>query len=110
MARWSAQAIRPDALTDDCARATLIVTAKQAPRNCAAAVIDQSRLRRQGTLVLWRNGSAFAVDAAKPRGLDRPWSPAASGETEGDAALIVRPAAPRPQDATPSESDLQPDD
>jgi competence protein ComEC len=105
-----AQAIRPDALTDDCARATLIATAKQAPRNCAAAVIDQSRLRRQGTLVLWRNGSAFAVDAAKPRGLDRPWSPAASGETEGDAALIVRPAAPRPQDATPSQSDLQPDD
>jgi len=43
-----AQALRPDAFTDDCARALLVVTAKQAPRSCAAAVIDQGRLRRQG--------------------------------------------------------------
>jgi competence protein ComEC len=105
-----AQALRPEALTDDCARAALIITARRTPRNCAAAVIDQSRLRRQGGLALWRRGSELAAVPVKPRGLDRPWSPAASGEAENDAALIVRPPASRPQDATPSESDLQPDD
>jgi competence protein ComEC len=105
-----AQALRPDALADDCARAALVVTARHAPRNCAAAVIDQGRLRRQGTLVLWRRGSEFAADAVKPRGFDRPWSPAVAGEAENESALISRPAAPRPQDATPSESDLQSED
>jgi competence protein ComEC len=105
-----AQALRPDALADDCARAALVVTARQAPRNCAAAVIDQGRLRRQGTLVLWRRGSEFAADAVKPRGFDRPWSPAVAGEAENESALVSRPAAPRPQDATPSESDLQSED
>ena len=105
-----AQALRPEALTDDCARALLIVTARQAPRTCAAAVIDQGRLRRQGTLALWRRGSEFAADAVKPRGHDRPWSPAVPGDAENDAPLVARPAAPRPQDATPSESDLQSED
>jgi competence protein ComEC len=105
-----AQALRVDALADDCARALLIVTAKQAPRSCAAAVIDQGRLRRQGTLVLWRRGNEFAADATKSRGFDRPWSPAAPGDADGDVALVARPAAPRAQDATPSETDLQSED
>jgi len=105
-----AQALRPDAFTDDCARALLVVTAKQAPRSCAAAVIDQARLRRQGTLALWRRGNEFAAESTKPRGSDRPWSPAAPGDAEGDAPLVTRPAAPRAQDATPSESDLQSED
>ena len=105
-----AQALRPDALADDCARAALIVTARQAPRDCAAATIDQGRLYRQGALALWRKGRGFEIDAVRPRGYDRPWSPAAAGEAETDASIIARPAAPRVIDATPSETDLQPDD
>jgi competence protein ComEC len=105
-----AQALRLDALADDCARAALVVTARQAPPNCAAAVIDQGRLRRQGTLALWRRGSEFTADAVKPRGFDRPWSPMAPGDTDSDAALVSRPAPARPQDATPSDSDLQSED
>jgi len=37
-----AQALRMDAFADDCARALLIVTARQAPPACAAVVIDQA--------------------------------------------------------------------
>jgi len=105
-----AQALRMDAFADDCARALLIVTARQAPPTCAAAVIDQGRLRRQGTLALWRRGNEFVAEPVKPRGFDRPWSPAAPGDADGDVPLVARPAAPRAQDATPSESDLQSED
>jgi competence protein ComEC len=57
-------------------------------------------------MVLRRSRDGFAVDAIRPKGIDRPWSPAAAGDNEADTAL-VRSAAPRAVDATPSEADLQ---
>ena len=105
-----ARSMRSQALADDCDRAALIVSDRQSPRNCGAAVIDQARLRRQGALALWRKGREFEIEAVRPRGLDRPWSPAAEGEGDTDGATISRPIAPRATDATPSETDLQPDD
>ena len=81
-----AQAFRPEALADDCERAALIVTLRQAPAACAASVIDADRLRRQGAMALRRGRDGFVVEAAKPRGIDRPWSPAAADEGEVDAA------------------------
>ena len=45
-------------------------------------------------------------ESVKPRGVDRPWSPAVADGVEGEAGL-TRPAAPRAVDATPSEADLQ---
>jgi competence protein ComEC len=101
-----ALALRPDALADDCERAALLVTARPAPAACGALVVDQQRLRRQGALALRRGRDGFAVDAVKPRGADRPWSPAVADGVEGEASL-TRPAAPRAVDATPSEADLQ---
>jgi competence protein ComEC len=105
-----AQTLRPDALTDDCIRAVPIVAVRAAPGDCAAAVIDQSRLRRQGGLTLRRRGSDFVIEAVKPKGLDRPWSPASPDEGENEMTLTAKPAVRRSQDATPSETDLQADD
>ncbi len=102
-----ALALRPEALADDCERAALIVTARQAPPSCPSPAIDRERLRRQGAMALRRSGAGFAVDAIRPKGVDRPWSPAVAGETEIDAILSLRPASPRAVDATPSEADLQ---
>ncbi len=102
-----AQSLRSDALADDCERAELVVTSRQPPKDCAAAVIDPARLQRQGALALWRKADGFAVDAARPKGLDRPWSPAVAGDGDADTAVISRPAPPRGRDATPSEADLQ---
>jgi competence protein ComEC len=99
-----AQSLRADALADDCTRAVLVVTARQTPKDCAASVIDQDRLRRQGALAIRRTPRGFEVEAVKPRGFDRPWSQAVAGEGD-DPPLLARPAAPR--DATPSEADLQ---
>jgi len=105
-----ALALRPDALADDCTRAALIVTARQAPSGCGASVISTERLRRQGALALRRTRDGFAVDAVKPGGIDRPWSP---GSGEGEAETNIRTprgSSLRAVDATPSEADLQPDD
>ena len=106
-------ALRPDALTDDCERAALVVTASQPAPSCAAGVVTLDRLRRQGTLALRRTASGFAAEAVKPRGFDRPWAPAVAGEGEAEPNLTrpaSDPAKARPVDATPSETDLQADD
>jgi competence protein ComEC len=107
--RFVASTLRSDALSDDCERAALIVTARQAPATCAAAVIDLLRLRRQGALALWRKGDDFTVDAVRPSGFDRPWSPAPATEAEQGESALLQPKRV-PKDATPAESDLQPDD
>jgi competence protein ComEC len=105
-----AQALRGEALADDCERAVLVVTARQPPVDCGASVIDLARLRRQGALALWRRRDGFMVDAVRPRGFDRPWAPAQAGEVDKDSTIISRPSRPHARDATPSETDLQADD
>jgi competence protein ComEC len=104
-----ALAQRPEALGDDCERAALLVTTRQVAPACGALVVDQDRLRRQGAMALRRSRDGFAVDAVRPKGVDRPWSPAVAGDTEGETNLL-RPAAGRAVDATPSEADLQAED
>jgi competence protein ComEC len=105
-----ALALRPDALPDDCDRATLVVTARQASPSCPSPVIDLDRLRSQGPIALRRTRAGFAVEAVRPRGVDRPWSPAVAGDTEAEAILAPRPAVPLPADATPAEADQRMED
>jgi competence protein ComEC len=106
-----ALALQPEAVADDCARAALVVTARQAPPACSSAVMSGDRLRGQGATALWRTGNGFAVNAVRPRGTDRPWSPAVGGAAEAETTLVTpRPAAPRAVDATPSEADQQAED
>jgi competence protein ComEC len=102
-----ALALKPEALSDDCARAALLVTARQAPASCSSALMSGDRWRRQGAIALWRRRDSYVADAVKPRGADRPWSPAVAEDGEAEPGLVVRPAAPRAVDATPSEADLQ---
>jgi competence protein ComEC len=71
-------------------------------------VIDAERLRRQGALALRRNGGGFNIDAVKPRGIDRPWSPGIAGEGDVETNILApRRTAPRAVDATTSDADLQ---
>lgn len=108
--RMIAQALRIDALSDDCNRAALVVTARPAPPDCAAMVIDRRRLARQGALALTQRGDGFAIQSVKARGANRPWSPAAAGDGDFELTLMPRPSAPRVRDATPSDADLQTED
>ena len=105
-----ALALKPEALADDCERAALVVTARQAPPACASAVISGDRLRGQGATMLRRTRDGFAVDAVRPRGVDRPWSPAVAGAAETETTLTPPPRAARPVDATPAEADQRAED
>ena len=109
--RFVALALKPDALDDDCERAALLVTARRAPPGCGPTVINLERLRSQGAMALRRTEGGFAVDAVRPKGVDRPWSPAAAADAETQpSASAPRSAAPRAVDATPAETDLQAED
>lgn len=105
--RLVALALRADALAEDCSRAALVVSAKPAAPDCAAMVIDRERLQPLGALALMRNGDGFALSPVRPRGANRPWSPASAGDGNVELSLVPRPAASRNADATPSEADLQ---
>jgi competence protein ComEC len=102
-----ALATRPEALEDDCERAALVVTAWQAPSSCSPPVIDRNSLRRQGALTLGRTRDGFVLDATRPRGFDRPWSPAVAGDHGAGTNRALHRLPARPVDATPSEADLQ---
>ena len=67
-----ALAQRSEALSDDCARASLIVSARQSPTSCAPPVIDRERLRQQGGLALRRTASGFSIDAVRAGGAAPP--------------------------------------
>lgn len=93
-----------EAFEEDCRRAAVIASARDAPAQCAALVIDRNMLRRTGAVALRRSGEGFAATAVRPEGYDRPWAQA-------------RPSAPTaaasrasPPDATPRPEDLEPGD
>src|SRR5260370_27293036 len=96
-----ALALRPDALSDDCERVALLVTARQVPPSCPSPVMSGDRLRRQGAMALRRSRDGFAIDAVRPKGVDRPWSPAVAGDTEDETTHPAsRPPGPPAPDAT----------
>jgi competence protein ComEC len=106
--RLVALALQPDAFADDCARAVLIVTSKQPPKDCAAQVIDADSLRVSGAMALRRSGDGFVATSIRPTGVDRPWSPAVGEPSEPQAG--AGGAVRRPVDATPAEADVQADE
>ena len=106
-----ALALHSEAISDDCRRATVIVTTRQVAADCLAMVIDRERLRRYGALTLTRRGNGFVLTPVRPRGANRPWSPATAGDGGVDVQQpALRPALSRNKDATPSEADLQAED
>ncbi len=101
--------LRPEALADDCTRAAVIISSRQASPDCGALVIGLERLQKQAATGLRRTRGGFAIDAVRPNGLNRPWSPAVGEPTEPENST-ARPAIARPVDATPSDADLQAED
>jgi competence protein ComEC len=98
--------LRPEALADDCTRAAVIITSRQASPDCKALVISHERLQKQAATVLRRTGRGFVIDAVRPNGVNRPWSQSVRDATEPENSH-ARPVNPRRVDATPAEADLQ---
>ena len=102
---------RAEAFEEDCRRAALVISAREAPAGCEALTIDRGGLRPEeggswGAVALRRAEGRFEITAARPRGYDRPWarnlarttSPLSGGFESGNAAS---------RDATPSPEDLE---
>jgi competence protein ComEC len=108
--RLVALSLRADGLADDCAQAALVVTATSFPRSCGATVIERTRLRAQGALALHWTRRGLIINAVRPRGVSRPWSPLAGDYVDAESEISAGGVAPRrPADATPPE-ELQTED
>ena len=99
--------LRPDAFAEDCGRAALVVTPRDAPPRCDATIVDRNRLRAGGALALRRDAERWEISAARPPGQDRPWARSLPQPSAPPATPTVRPA---PRDATPRLEDLEPGD
>jgi competence protein ComEC len=97
-----------EAFEEDCRRAVLVVSPREAPPGCAARVIDRKVWQRSGAVALRRVGDGFEMVAARPEGYDRPWARALPQVEEAPARQT--PARPVARDATPREEDLEPGD
>ena len=95
-----------EAFEEDCRRAVLVLSAREAPPGCAALVVDRQVWRRTGAIALRRVGQGFEITAARPAGYDRPWARAVAQPGETPEAARATPARPQPRDATPRAEDL----
>jgi competence protein ComEC len=94
-----------EAFDEDCRRAALVISPREAPPGCAALVIDRKVWQRTGALALHRTGKGFEMVPSRPAGHDRPWARAPI------PATAARPDAPlQAPDATPTVEDLGPGD
>ena len=89
--RLVALSFHPEALEEDCRRAAIVVTARNAPASCAATLIDRNLSREAGALALRWNGSSFDMMRARPRNYHRPW---ARSSSSGSGESGERPAQP----------------
>jgi len=94
-----------EALADDCNRARIIVTQRQAPPHCKAQVIDRDIWRRYGAAALARSGDGFEAIFARPPGYDRPWANSSPASAE-DGRTTATPRSPS-RDATPRREDME---
>ena len=82
-----------EAFEEDCRRAVLVVSGRDAPPGCAALVIDRQASRRSGAVALRRVDGVFKITPARSGGYDRPWSPATAQPRE--TAETTRSGLPR---------------
>ena len=101
--RLVSMALSPEAFAEDCARAAVVVSPREAPGDCAAILIDRTAWRGHGATALRWTGDRFAQSDGRPRGYERPWA-RAPHETAAAARKSTRPAM---RDATPKAEDLE---
>ncbi|MGP0094583.1 MAG: ComEC/Rec2 family competence protein [Xanthobacteraceae bacterium] len=100
-------ALSAEAFDEDCRRAVLVLSPREAPADCAAAVVDRKAWRAHGAIALRRVEHRFEARAVRPAGYDRPWAPAAreQGQAAASGELVRSPAAPH--DIPAPDADLE---
>ncbi len=96
------------AFEEDCRKAAIVISPRQAPGDCRALTIDRQYVRRSGSLAVYRVGDAFEITPARAPGHDRPWAPGRpqASESQDFGRLTNAPS----RDATPNPEDLEPGD
>ena len=102
--RLVSMALAPAAFAEDCQRTAVVLSARQAPGECAALLVDRKVWREKGAIGLRMVNDRFEEIAARPPGYERPWAPLPFGAS---TTTHLRPAA---RDATPRMEDLEPGD
>jgi competence protein ComEC len=94
------------AFADDCTRAALIITMRVAPADCAARVIDRAMMRKNGAMALTYLNGRFETAAARPAGIDRPWTRLRATGRNAAQGGSVSPVPAVSRDATPLRPDI----
>ncbi len=63
-----------EAFAEDCARAVVVISPRQAPGDCAATLVDRYAWRANGAIALRWTGERFEASAARPPRYERPWA------------------------------------
>jgi competence protein ComEC len=100
--RIISMALGLEALAEDCTRATVVVSMREAmSSNCAATLVDRNVWRAGGAVALRWIGDRFEQTVTLPPKYDRPWghgSVSASAQARPAIISASGDAAPRPQD------------
>ena len=95
-----------EAFAEDCARAAVVVSLREAPSVCAATLIDRNDWRAHGAVALRWTGDRFEKTVTLPSGYERPWTrTATSAQPNGPEAGL-----PGPRDAAPPSEVLDAED
>jgi competence protein ComEC len=93
-----------EAFEEDCVRAAVVISVRDAPADCGSFIVDRQLLRRSGAIALRRVDRGFELTPARSPGYDRPWAPSHADSL--GASEQARPAQ-LPRDATPRLDDLE---
>jgi competence protein ComEC len=96
-----------EGFAEDCARAAVVLSTREAPSsNCAAKLIDRNFWRTHGAVALRWTGNHFEQTFTYKPDYKRPWMRNAAATVAGEQA----PPRLRSPDATPRPEDLNADD
>lgn len=108
--RSVALVLERDAFTDDCERATIVITALTAPAGCreGAEVYDRAFLSIYGATYIYPNGRH---ETARNERIDRPWAPKTQHPVPVQPNAVASPPATANAPVwTPEAPDPMPDD
>jgi competence protein ComEC len=96
-----------EAFAEDCTRAAVVVSLREAmSSDCAASLIDRKVWRSNGAVALRWRGDRFEQTVALPPRYERPWGRGLSSAP----SRAQTPASPVPDDAAPPLQDLEAQD
>ncbi|MGA9035972.1 MAG: ComEC/Rec2 family competence protein [Pseudolabrys sp.] len=104
--RLISMVLGPEAFAEDCARAAVVVSLREAASpNCAATLVDRNVWRAGGAVTLRWKADQFEQTVTLPPRYDRPW-----GHGGSSAAGRAQPLMVAPGDTTPRPQDLDAED